>query len=396
MKITDIKVTSVAIPIKATIRHSYAAHNFFQRTIVQVFTDEGITGLGETFGGIGQEPFDSIKNFLVGENPLHLEKIRLSISQRGYISRRPHLLAPIEFACYDIIGKYLDVPVFDLLGGKIREEIPMAAYLFFSYPDENNQEGISTPEQMVAYALALEKACGFKTLKLKGGVFEPDFEVEVIAALRKQFNQGYKIRIDPNAIWAPSTAIRIGEKLKQFDLEYYEDPTWGISGLAQVSNKVSIPISTNMAVVEFENLGPAVAMNAIQCILSDPWYWGGMYYTKILDFIAKQFGIAVGMHSGVEFGIGLSVMLHTAITMPNLVHAIDSHYHHLTDDIIKGPMLSYKNGTMKPSDLPGLGVELDEDKMEKYKEMNTQLNRKYPEYPCDPHNPDWFPKVPSW
>lgn len=396
MRITDIKVTPVAIPIKAPLRHSYGAHIFFGRTIVELHTDEGIVGLGETFGGIGQEPFDSIKNFLVGENPMHLEKIRLSISQRGYISRRPQLLSPIEFACYDIIGKYFGVPVYELLGGKVRETVPVAAYLFFSYPTEDNPEGITTPDQMVKYAIELEKVCGFKTLKLKGGVFEPDHEVEVIAALRAQFGSNYKIRIDPNAMWAPSTAIRIGEKLRPFDLEYFEDPTWGIPGLAQVSQKVNIPISTNMAVVEFEDLGPAVAMNAIQCILTDPWYWGGMHYTKILDFTAKQLGLGVGMHSGVEFGIGLSVMLHTAVTMPNLVHAIDSHYHHLTDDIIKGPMLRYEHGTMRPSDLPGLGVELDKDKVVKYHEMFLHLSQQYPEYPCDPYNPAWFPKVPSW
>ncbi len=396
MKITDIRVRTVAVPIDAPTRHSYASPTHYIRNIVELDTDEGLTGLGETYSNVSKSSFDSIKKCIIGEDPFNLEKIRIQISQRGYFTRQPLILAPIEFACYDLQGKFTGLPVYQLLGGKVRDSVPLSAYLFYRY---NNQDGtgeISNPEQMVEHCKHLVKKHGFKTLKLKAGVFDPELEFQTIVALRENFGAEYRLRIDPNAIWSPATAMRIGAKLIPYDLEYYEDPTWGIKGLARVNEKLPIPISTNMSVIEFENLGPAVEMKAIDCILSDPWYWGGMYYTKILDMTAKHFGISVGMHSGVELGVGLSVMLHVASTMPNLVHAIDSHYHHLTDDIIKGKMFEYKNGSMAPPDAPGLGVELDEEKMARYEsEFNAMAQNDYG-YPPDPKRPAWYPVIPSW
>jgi glucarate dehydratase len=395
MKIKDIRMRTVTIPIEAPTLHSYAAPDAFTKNIIEVFTDAGITGFSETFADVKQDHINLFKPFLIGADPFDLEKIRIGISQFQYITRHFLLLSAIEFACYDIQGKALNLPVYKLLGGKIRDKVDTAAYLFYRYNNEKGYGKIHTPREMVDYTEKLIKEYGFKTLKLKAGVYDPEHEVKTIAALRKKFGSEYKIRIDPNGIWDPATAIRMGQKLLPYDLEYYEDPTWGLPGLAQVSKKVNIPIASNMAVTEFENLGPAISLGAVDIILSDPWYWGGMYYTKILDFICKHLGVGVGFHSGVEFGIGLSIMLHVASTMPNLVRAIDSHYHHLTDDIIKGPMLKYKDGAMSVPEGPGLGVELDEDKMKKYSDLNKKLSSTN-QFPRDKKRPDWLPKVPAW
>jgi glucarate dehydratase len=396
MKITDIRSRLVAIPIQAPTRHSYASPTHYIRNIVELFTDEGITGLGETYSLVSPLAFEGLKPFLIGEDPFNLEKIRIQISQRGYFTRQPLLLAPVEFACYDLQGKKLGLPVYALLGGKVRDRVPMSAYLFYRYPNSEGEGEVTTPKEMVRFCRDLVKRYGFKTLKLKAGVFDPEHEFETLVALRRAFGPGYRLRIDPNAIWSPATAIRMGMKLLPCDLEYYEDPTWGISGLARVREKVPIPIATNMSVIEFEHLGPAVESKAIDCILSDPWYWGGLYYTKVLDMTAKHLGLAVSMHSGVEFGLGLSIMLHVAVTMPNLVHAIDSHYHHLTGDIIKGAMLPYDQGSMAPSDLPGFGVELDEEKMNRYEHEYKTLAQSDYGYPPDPKRPQWYAKVPNW
>ncbi len=397
MKITRLKARTVLIPIEAPTRHSYGSPDSFRRSIIEVETDEGITGLGETFGWITDASLTAVREMLVGEDPFNLERIRVKISQRSYISRQPLILAPIEMACYDIQGKALGKPVFQLLGGKVRDRVPMAAYLFFRYPNEEGQGEISTPEQMVAHAGDLVNRYGFRTLKLKGGVFEPEHEYETLKALRQAFDASYKLRFDPNAIWAPSTAVRMGEKFRELDLEYYEDPAWGLNAMAHVRSRVPIPLATNMCVMEFEQLGPAVKMGAVDVILTDPWYYGGLLHTKYLEMMCKTFGLAVGMHSGTEFGVGLAAMLHVAVTMPHLVHAIDSHYHHLVDDILKGGKLVYENGSMAPPDAPGLGVELDEDKMAFYEELF--IRRKQAAdfwYPPDPKRPEWFPVVPSW
>ncbi|MCG8606612.1 glucarate dehydratase [bacterium] len=397
MIISNIKARTISIPIEAPTRHSYGSPDAFVRTIVEVETDEGLTGLGETCGWITDSSFDAVRDLLIGEDPFNLEKIRVQISQRGYLSRQPMLLAPIEFACYDIQGQSIGRPVYQILGGKIRERVPLSAYLFYRYPDKDGKGEVTTPAQMVSYAKELVRQYGFRTLKLKGGVFEPEHEFETIVSLREEFGGDYKLRLDPNATWAPSTAIRVGNKLRDFDLEYYEDPAWGLSAMANVRRQVSLPLATNMSVIEFEQIGPAVSMGAVDVILTDPWYYGGLLYTKYLDMICKTFGLSVGMHSGTEFGIGLTAMLHVAVTMPNLVHAIDSHYHHLNDDVLVGGMLQYKNGCMSPSDQPGLGVRLDEDKMSQYEELFMQRKQAADYwYPPDPKRPDWYPIVPSW
>ena len=397
MKISNLKARTVFIPIEAPTRHSYGSPNGFVRTILELETDEGITGLGETFGEVSNASFDAVRDFLIGEDPFNLEKIRILISQRGYLSRQPFLLTPIEFACYDIQGKSIGRPVYQLLGGKIRDRVPLSAYLFYRYPDKHGKGEVTTPDQMVSHASQLVEKYGFRTLKLKGGVFEPEHELQTIAALRKQFGAEYKLRLDPNAIWSPATAIRIGQKLRDYDLEYYEDPSWGLNAMANVRNRVTLPLATNMSVIEFEQLGPAVSMGAIDVILSDPWYYGGLLHTKYLDMMCKTFGLSVGMHSGTEFGVSLTAMLHVASTMPNLVHAIDSHYHHLTDDILVGGMLQYKDGCMSPNDQPGLGIQLDEEKIAQYEELFIQRKQTADYwYPPDPKRPDWYPIVPSW
>ena len=396
MKITKLELKKVSIPIEAPLRHSYAVHTVFTRTIVKLYTDEALIGLGETTGNIDENLFKSFESVLIGEDPFNLEVIKMKISQRGYYSRNAHILTPVEIACLDLQGKYTNLPVYKLLGGKIRDKVPTSAYLFYRYPNSEGKGEVTTPEQMAEHALDLVNKYGFKTVKLKGGVFEPNYEGETIAALRKALGPSVKLRFDPNAVWTPETAISVGKKLEIFDLEYYEDPTWGIPGMAEVRKRVALPLATNMCVKEFDEFGPAVKVGAVDIVLSDPWYWGGLTNTKVLARMCSTLGIGIGMHSGLEFGIGLSAMLHLAITIPNLVHAIDAHYHHLLDDIIKGGKIEYKDGCMVPPEGPGLGVSLDEEKVEKYYEFYKSLVNASKRYIPDPVRPEWFAKYPSW
>lgn len=287
----------------------------------------------------------------------------------------------------------------------MRDEVAVSAYLFYRYANNGVGE-ISTPEQMVAHARHLVDLYGFRTIKLKGGVFPPPHEIETLRALRAAFPVGqYQLRYDPNATLSPATGIQVGHQIADLHLEYYEDPTWGICGMAQVRSKVPQAIATNMCVIEFDHLPAAVARRAFDVVLSDLWYYGGCHISKHLDFVAPHMGLAVGMHSGVEFGLGLAHMLHCASAMPNLVHAIDTHYHHLTDDILT-QRLEYQNGAMKPPAGVGWGVELDEDKVARYAEVCQKLRtgrlqsdhacEDYYTYPPDPRRGEWSARVPAW
>lgn len=392
MRIVELAVAQVAVPIEAPLRHSYGVHDTFVRTLIQLFTDDGLVGLGETSGRLPTTQIKAVTARIMGEDPFDLERIRMKISQQGYYSRQNLILGAIEMACLDLQGKATELPVYKLLGGKFRDEVPVAGYLFFRYPSADSPE-VLTPADMAKHAGDLVTRFGFSTLKLKGGVLPPEQEIEAVAALRDAFGSSMRLRFDPNAVWAPETAIRMGLRMEAYDLEYYEDPTWGIPAMAEVRRRVRIPIATNMCVVDFDQFAPAVTAGAVDIILSDLWYWGGLHATKVLARMCQTFGLGLGMHSGLELGVGMAAMLHLAVTLPNLTHAVDVHYHHLRDDVIAGGMLPCRDGVMRPPDGPGLGVSVDAGQVERY--AITAKGETAAEY-ADSRRRDWFPVYPSW
>src|SRR5512135_1407399 len=180
--IAAIRATPVTVPLQAAILHSNGAHwGRFVRTIVEVETDDGYLGLGEMGGG-GEDAsraFAALEGYLRGHDVFALEAMRLAICNptASLYNNRTQLHAALEFACLDIIGQKLGVPVHALLGGKLRDSVEFASYLFFRYPDADGGNEVRTIEQLVANALALRKAHGFRTHKLKGGVFPPRYEL---------------------------------------------------------------------------------------------------------------------------------------------------------------------------------------------------------------------------
>ncbi|MCR6721007.1 MAG: hypothetical protein NVV59_12135 [Chitinophagaceae bacterium] len=177
MKITDIKATTVAVPLEAPIRHANGCHwGRFIRTIVQVYTDEGIVGLGEMGGGgeSAEAAFKGLKAYLIGHDPLQLEQLYWKICNptASLYNNRLQLHAAIEFACIDIIGKKMGMRACDVLGGAVRDKVPFASYLFFRHPNEKtNEGGEETAEQMVRHAKDLFDKYGFTSHKLKSRCF---------------------------------------------------------------------------------------------------------------------------------------------------------------------------------------------------------------------------------
>jgi glucarate dehydratase len=306
---------------------------------------------------------------------------------------RVQLHAAIEFACLDIIGQALGVPVYDLLGGKLRDEVGFASYLFFRYADEQTGEGeIATPEQLVAHARALKAEHGFGAHKLKGGVYPPDHELECYQALAAAFPDD-DLRFDPNAAFSVKQAIRFGQAIEPLRNDYYEDPVWGMGGLRQVREAVGIRIATNTVVVSVEQLAANVLDRAVDVVLLDTTFWGGIRPCLRAAAICDAFQIGVGVHSSGELGVQLATMLHLGATLPGSEFTADAHYHHLTDDVIAGGKLPYARGAIAVPDGPGLGVKLDRAKLARYAELYAQLGD-YP-YDRDPGRPGWFPLVPN-
>jgi glucarate dehydratase len=398
MKITDLRATTVTVPIEAPLRHANGCHwGRFVRTIVEVETDEGLIGLGEMGGGgePAEAAFEALKSYLLGHDPARVEELRFLIANptASLYNNRTQVLAAIEFACLDILGQRWGVPVSEILGGRLRDRVQFASYLFFRYPDAHSEEGeVRTIEQLVEEARLLKQLHGFTSHKLKGGVFPPEYELECYRALAAALDED-RFRFDPNAVWSTETAIWFGQQIEDIHNDYLEDPVFGMNGMRRVREKVRMPLATNTVVVNFEQLAANVLHTAVDVVLLDTTFWGGIRACVKAAGVCDTFQLGVAVHSSGELGIQLATMLHLGAVIPNLSFAADAHYHHLTDDIIQGGKLKYVNGAIAVPTAPGLGVKLDRDKVAEYRELYLRLGS-YP-YDQDPLRPGWTPTIPN-
>jgi len=396
MKITDIRATTVSVPLEAPLRHANGCHwGRFVRTVVEVEADNGLVGLGEMGGG-GESAslaFAGLKPYLLGHDPAQLEEMRFKIANptASLYNNRTQLLAALEFACLDLLGQSYGVPVHALLGGKLSESVPFASYLFYRYPGTDGGE-VRTPEQLVAFARRQKELHGFTSHKLKGGVFDPQYELSCYRALAKAF-PGDTFRFDPNAVWSTEQAIWFGQQTEDLPNDYLEDPTFGLHAMRRVREKVRTPLATNTVVVGFEQLAANVLDTAVDVILLDTTFWGGIRPCVKAAGICDTFGLGVAVHSSGELGVQLATMLHLGAVIPNLTFAADAHYHHLSDDVIVGGKMKYVEGRIQVPDAPGLGVALDRDKLAHYAEEYKRLGN-YP-YDQDPLRPGWCATVPN-
>jgi glucarate dehydratase len=398
MRIADLRATSVTVPLHAPLRHANGCHwGRFVRTIVEVETDNGLIGLGEMGGGgeSAEAVFRAMKPYLVGHDPVRLEEMRFRIANptASLYNNRTQVLAALEFACLDILGQAWDVPVHAILGGKLRDRVPFASYCFFRYADPQTGKGeVRTIDQVVENARALKEKYGFTTHKMKAGVFPPDYELEAYRALAAAFPAD-RVRFDPNGVWSTEQAIRFGQSIEDLRNDYLEDPVFGLNGMRRTRQKIRVPLATNTVVVNFEQLAANVLDTAVDVILLDTTFWGGIRACIKAAAVCETFQLGVAVHSSGELGIQLATMLHLGAVLPNLSFAADAHYHHLVDDVIEGGLRRYENGSIAVPSAPGLGVRLDREKLRQYSELYKELGN-YP-YDRDPLRPGWTPIIPN-
>jgi len=398
VKIREIRATTVTVPLEAPLRHANGCHwGRFVRTIVEVEADNGLIGLGEMGGGgeTAEAVFRAMNSYLLGHDPARIEEMRFLIANptASLYNNRTQILAALEFACLDLLGQSWDVPVCDILGGRLRDRVPFATYCFFRYPNPKTGGGeVRTSEQLVEYTCALKRRFGFKTHKLKAGVFHPDYELECYRALADAF-PGDSFRFDPNAVWSTEQAIRFGQAIEDIRNDYLEDPVFGLNGMRRTREKVRMPLATNTVVVNFEQLAANALDTAVDVILLDTTFWGGIRPCVKAAGICETFQLGVAVHSSGELGIQLATMLHLGAVIPNLSFAADAHYHHLADDIIEGGLMQYEDGAIRVPEGPGLGVRLNREKLAEYHELYRRLGGYA--YDQDPGRPGWTPIVPN-
>lgn len=369
MKIIGVDVWVVNLPLTNPFTSSFETKTGETRTVVRLRTDTGAEGWGETMWG---RPVAELTRKLgadmIGTSPFALEAFHRRQHMvpffHGYLGYAA--LAGLDVACWDLIGRVTGQSVTDLLGGAVRTEVPITALI--TRADAPGAEGEELAQGLAEHAARVVAEGEFPAVKLKG-TRDVRGDVRILRELRSALPE-VELRVDPNAAWSVPDSIRAGIALEELDLEYLEDPCAGIEGMSQVRAKVRIPLCTNMCVVRFEEFAPAVRLGAVDVIHGDVYKWGGIAATKALAAHCETFGLGMNLHSGGELGIATAAHLAVVASTPVLSRAIDSMYYLHADDIVAPLRLS--GGRLRVPTGPGLGVEVDEEKLAFYAAKNAR------------------------
>ncbi|MFG2936054.1 glucarate dehydratase family protein [Streptomyces sp. NPDC048282] len=389
LTITDVRLTPILVADPPLLNTQGVHQPYTPRLIVEVETADGVVGIGETYGDtkylelarpfaarlVGRAVSDLNGLFTVADE-VAVDASRVSGQVdvgglRGVQTAdklRLSVVSGFEVACLDALGKALGLPVHALLGGKVRDAVEYSAYLFYKWaahprgvPAEADDWGPALdPAGVVAQARRFKDRYGFTSFKLKGGVFPPEQEIAAVRALAEAF-PGHPLRLDPNGAWSVATSLKVAAELADV-LEYLEDPALGTPAMAEVAAGTDVPLATNMCVTTFGEIREAFTSGAVQVVLSDHHYWGGLRNTRELAAVCRTFGVGVSMHSNTHLGISLAAMTHVAATVPDLHHACDSHYPWQSEDVLT-ERLVFTDGRVAVPDAPGLGVALDQEKV---------------------------------
>ncbi len=347
-------------------------------TVVKLTTDTGLTGWGYVGPNLPPPPRvvtmleTEIQPLLLGRSPYDVEKIVGSYLEtfpaKWTLETTTMAVAGVEIACWDIIGKSLNAPLYKLLGGKVRDRIETAATL--RYRQRTDEAQVATDARA-----AVDE--GYRTLILKEA--SPELAVAYIAAIREAVGNGIQLRVDPNQAWSLPTAKRTLRKLEAYDLECIEQPIfrWDMDGLAQLRQAVSTPIMMDEGATTIYRVLEAVKKEAVDMISFDPVRMGGISYFKKACAIAEAAGIPVVLHWTGDGGIGTAAWLHLAASTPNLSLA---HHIGLDDSLISKPF-TYQLPFIEVPEGPGLGIAVDEETLARHSMIGKsgEINARYNE-----------------
>ncbi len=358
MKITGISSIRVNIPYRKPFTISGGANVEGEHVIIAVETDEGLTGYGEsapmtTYSGETQsDSYYALTEYLgkavVGLDPFDLEKIHAVMDEA--LPEHYFAKAAIDIALYDLMGKKLNIPAYQLLGGKVRDKVDIAWVV-----------GIGTIEEMIEEAVHYVDK-GFKTIKLKIGN-QPQKDIEMVREVRAAVGPDVLIRVDANQGYDVSTAIRTIRKLEKYEIEMVEQPVkkWNLSGMARVTASVDVPIEADETLFTLHDAMNIIKHRAADVLNIKILKPGGLYPSKKVAALCEAEGITCLVGSMVEYGIGSVAGLHFAASTPSVRHACELVGPSLfSRDVLKQDYSfeSIIDGQMIVPDGPGLGIDL--------------------------------------
>ena len=404
-----MRVIPVAGSDSMLLNLSGAHSPYFTRNVVLLTDDAGHTGAGEVPGGARiRQVLEDAGTAILGR-PIAayreiLQTIQTRFGDRDTAGRglqtfdmriTVHAVTAIECALLDLLGQFLGVPVAALLGeGRQRSSVPVLGYLFYvgdrrktglpyaSDPHENDpwlrlrHDEALTTEAVLRLAEAAQARYGFHDFKLKGGVLAGQEEMETVTALAERFPQA-RITLDPNGAWLLEEAVALCRG-KQHVLAYAEDPCGaeqGYSGreiMAEFRRATGLPTATNMIATDWREMKHAVQLGAVDIPLADPHFWTMQGSVRVAQF-CRDWGLTWGSHSNNHFDISLAMFTHVAAAAPGNVTAIDTHWIWQDGQRLTREPFQIVNGAIELSDRPGLGIEVDMERLEAAHALHEKL-----------------------
>lgn len=368
MKVTKVKTTLLAVPFVDPHVTWMGSYPFKATILIDVETDEGITGLGEApgipFPEVNQIVIQEFAKQLVGHDPFQV----IAFNQRclnpafqgwhRFRSMANYALGGIDMALWDIKGKALGQPLHRLLGGAVRDRVNYYGWVARKDPEKEARQAADFKKQ------------GFSVLYLKGGLGLKR-DTETLEAIRAAVGWEMAVRIDTNGAWSTGQAIEMITQLKRFNLDWVEQPVTEADhdGFAIVRSAVAVPLCIDQGAQTNDLAFAAIKRRIADAMCSDPHRMGGMLPFKEIAAMAALANMGICRHAGPEYGVSATACLHAAATIPNLTTGCQTYATMLADDIVNEETRTFEEGCLVVPNRPGIGVTLNYDKVEKYNEM---------------------------
>lgn len=360
MKITDLSTTLLSVPHLEPEFISTGIRKGVTQCLVEIETDQGITGLGESIcrpnARVIESAIQSMRPYLIGADPRNIEAIVNNVRHLGgwsFFERVGNVaLAGVDMALWDIVGKACGKPLYELMGGMVRDRMPVMYYLF-RFPLEEMRRRARQAVQD-----------GYDTVYFKVG-HDLRADIEAVEAVREAAGSRARVRIDANEAWSVATAVRVIRQIEKFDIEWVEQPIpmKDLDGLAHLRRTLSTPIGANQSCWTLEDVLTVIRREATDVMVMDPYTTGGLLSFRKAIGICEAAGIPVNFHSWGELGIGHAAGAHMVAACPPFLYANQSYVAIHADDIVKGGLPKVENGSIPVPRGPGLGVELDRDRV---------------------------------
>lgn len=378
--------------LKIPLRQIYVSAMYVMadvfRTVIELETDDGLVGIGEAPGS--DEVFQlagQIARSFLGQSPLDRVRLQHAFAASVFNNRNGRngwsAYGGMELALWDWAGQRFGLPVTDLIGARTREWVdvvcPVPAIILDGVKDHRALPALLRDRARIAavvdYCVAQRAERGFRCFKYKSAGIDPAWDVEVMRALRQALGSEVGLRWDPNAAYPVAEATALCGRMEELGLEFYEDPTDDISGMAALRARVRTPLATNMCVVQLDHLAAAIRRRPADVLLVDVYMWGGVENYLTMAATAKAYDFDIAVHSLFETGVGTAANLHLAAALPQIRHGNDCGLHVLAFDIVNDGPAAIEDGRMRVPRAPGWGVTLNHAALAEHAVKRVEIER---------------------